>query len=672
MKVSRKLPILITAVTVVTLLFSFPPPASLAQEKTPQGNFILQVSTDRSWYAPDSTVTLTVKVGASPEEITGATEIMLYIYPSALTRSYLYYFRRGYRPNPRLTKRLGVLSPDKPSSSLTFVFSLSELQLKPGVYPFEVKAITEDGTRASDSGMLVIMELPPGSRPLQLALTWSADFLPPSDFQGTPLDQALDTAADPGGGGYLFSLLSKMRQYQVPSSLVLPGQVVAYLERNDGPFFTNGGGSDKQAELLSSMRELNELGLLEVVPTTYALADLDLLREEGLEEDGTLQLMEGREALERIGFKLSGLVHPGFRMGPAQLEAALRSGATFSLVSPDVVRESRQGEKLLQGTTLTQPVFFSLQDGQALKCLVVDDILYDLLSSSPRSDPVMQVQDIMAELAVLQREKPSIERGCVLAFPPSFIPGDPFLECLYSSLANAAWLETTSLGTLAERISPVKNVVLSPSPTFRVDSEFLTRLKDIKEMASAFSAALPEDQPLGNALKELVLLLENYRFTEGVNSAAAGRMLESAEGFLQEQVSKIRIIKKKSVTLSGLKGSLAVNVVNDLGFPVKAVMKLENRNLIFPQGQVSEITLLPRENQFVFPVEAQRKGSYVVEITLETKGYVLGRTNLTVNTSMINSLAIILLICLTALLSLISLFRWSNRVMRTGKHAKRD
>ena len=656
-------------VLMITLLL-FPTP-SPAQDKRSQEGFSIQISTDRVWYPPGSMASIAVKMGLTSEGVNGSLDLSLYVYPPALTRSYLYYFRKGYRPYPKLTRKLGSIKQEGLASSVNFPISLAELELKTGVYPFEVRASCEDGLVASDSGILVIMELPQGSKPLGLALAWSADFLPSRDFQGNPLDQSLESATDSANGGYLPALLAKMRQYRIPSSLVLPGQVAVYLEGKGKPL-PDKNGTEKRDDLLSSMKELNAAGLLEIVPTTYSLADLDLLREAGLEEDVPSQLEEGRKVLERIGFRLSGLAHPGFRLGPAQLEETVRSGATFSLVSPEVVRSSRQGEKLLQGTTLSQPVWFSPQEGQVLKCLVVDDILYNLLSSSPRSDPVMQAQDIMAELAVLQREKPAVERGCVLAFPPSFIPGEAFLDCLYSSLAGAGWVEVTSLGNLAERVPPVKNISLPPSASFRADGEFLARLKDIREKAYAFSAAIPGDQPLGNTLKELVLLLENYRFTEGVNSAAAGRMLESAEGFIRDQVSKIRIIRKRSVTLSGLKGSLAVNVVNDLGFPVKAVMRLDNRNLAFPEGNEVEVTLLPRENQFTFPVEAHRKGSYAVEIVLESGGTDLDRTSLTVNTSMINSLAIVLFLCLTAFFALVSFFRWTSRAMRTGKHAKRS
>lgn len=664
--------VVVTALT-STLLTLFPSSIlTAAQERPTPGSASIQISTDRAWYSPDSMLSITVQTRASQDEVEEDIELTLFVYPSALTRSYLSYFRKGYRPYPRTIKKLGNLSREQIGSPRTFTFPLANLELKKGVYPFEVRAVFGDDSMASDYGMLVIMDLPPGSKPILLALVWSADFLPPTDFRGSPLDQALEIAVNPAGGGYLSTLATTIGQYRIPSSLVFPGQAIRYLERKANSTPTAREGRDEKEELLTHIRQLNEAGFLEIIPTTYSMADLDLLREVGLEEDARQQMELGREALEKAGLKLSGLAHPGFRLGSAQLEAAIQSGAAFSPVSPEVLRGTREGEKLLQGTTLAQPVWFSLKDGASLKCLVVDDILYNLLTSTIRSDSLMLVQDIMAELAVLQREKPAVERGCVLAFPPSFIPEKAFLEHLYSSLAGADWVEASTLKSLVERLTPIKNVHLLPHSSFKADEDFVSRLKALRERIGSFSTAIPEDQTLKSSLKELVLLLENYRFTEGINNAAAGRMLESGEEFVRELVSKIRIIRKRSVTLSGLKGSLAVNVVNDLGFPVKVVMRLENRNLVFPEGNEMEVTLLPRENQFIFPVEAHRKGSYLVDIALESDGADLDRTQITVNTSMINSLAIILLLSLTAFISLVSFFRWTSRAMRSGKHARRS
>jgi len=66
------------------------------------------------------------------------------------------------------------------------------------------------------------------------------------------------------------------------------------------------------------------------------------------------------------------------------------------------------------------------------------------------------VQNILAELAVLQRERPYEVRSCVMAFPPGFVPSQEFLDLLYGTFKACPWLQTRRLSISTSTSSPWK------------------------------------------------------------------------------------------------------------------------------------------------------------------------------------------------------------------------
>jgi hypothetical protein len=83
-----------------------------------------------------------------------------------------------------------------------------------------------------------------------------------------------------------------------------------------------------------------------------------------------------------------------------------------------------------------------------------------------------------------------------------------------------------------------------------------------------------------------------------------------------------------------------------------------------------EVTIEPRENRFIFDVDTHRKGSFIVDIVLEADNLVIDSTSTTVNTSIINTLAIILLACFAFIVVIVAVLRRLLRRYRGGKHSK--
>jgi hypothetical protein len=299
------------------------------------------------------------------------------------------------------------------------------------------------------------------------------------------------------------------------------------------------------------------------------------------------------------------------------------------------------------------------------------------VESTPQGDSTHMIQNIFAELAVLQREKPYVVRSCVMAFPTSFMPSQRFIEEFYGAVKGCPWLQTRHLTELNADQFPMQGIALQAQVFSESPSEYMQKLGAVRSEVQALAGsgpdnpgAIPEGNPLRENLQRSLLVAETYRFTGDYDAAAAQAYLAGIESEIQEETSKVNIGQKRSVTLSSTQGKLSVDITSNLDYPLEHVtLTMENTSLTFPNGNSMQVTIEPRENHFIFDVNTHRKGSFIVDIVMETGGLVIDSTTTTVNTSIINTLAIILLACLAGIVALVIMTRRLLRRYRGGKHA---
>ncbi|MBC7247111.1 MAG: hypothetical protein H5T73_04940 [Actinobacteria bacterium] len=664
--------LLLTAVFLAFSLFPslFPSRGAVAQEATAA----VSAYTTSYAYAAGEKVNLEVDMSVPLELRDEDLVVELLVYSTAITRSYLASFREETRRYPLFTRRLATIKPENELGHGSYEIEPSSWGLKAGVYPYEVRLRRKGETIASDLNFLVIMSRDAGY-PLNLSLLWTLDFLPPQDALGNTLDGGLAAACSPSqqAPGFLFSLVKTLADRPaLRSSFVIPPFIYQQMETMAGKPDAEKGEAGRGAEsILASLRRLLESEQVDVVGTTYSFCDLDLFNSLGWAGEVEEQMARGMADMTESGIQPAGFVSPDFRLTDPLLQLMAGKGVAFTVATEGALQASSAGRQLLEGTSISQPVRFAASNGQQITGFVRDTALYEYLRTNPPGDSRHVIQTIVAELAVLQREKPYAIRSCVLAFPPSFLPDREFLEGFYGALDGCPWLQTRRLEELSHDQFPVEGVVVQP-PEYTADgSEYALRLAAIRDQAAALSRAIvPEDHPLSRELARLVLLGMHHRFSDGGDVNAATSFLASLGDLMRGELSKISIGRKRSVTLSSTEGKLSVDVTSNLDFPVRATLRLENASLTFPEGARMEVQIEPRENRFVTSVSTPRKGSFLVKIALEIDGLVIDETTTAVNTSIINTLAIILLICLTALVALSLLVRRISRSIRGGKHAR--
>ncbi len=654
------------------LLSLFPPtarPSMAASQEAPAS--VLSVP-GSFYYPPGETVLLQVDLQIPQDLLPGEFSLQLSLFSPAITRSYLDSFRRGKEVYPLQTRRLAAFSPEEGRSTMSFALDPSSLNLSPGIHPYEVRLVREGEVVGRDRNFLVIMK-PEIGYPLNVSLLWTLDFLPPSDALGNPLDGGLETACSPAGPGFLYSLLKTLgERTAMSSSLVLPAFLYQEMVRiSQGPADGGSGATQGTREILAGIARLLAEGRLDLLNTSYSFCDLGLFGARGWEGEVSEQVRRGIEAVGSAGGRGTGFVNPSFRLDDASMQKMVEEGMQYTVISQEVLEHSPAGRNLLRGTTLSRPVQLVNSRGSLIKAFVLDQLIYDYLEESGAGDPRHLIQNLLAELAVLQRERPNAIRSCVLAFPPGFQPGRDFLEAFYDALQSCPWVQVRRLEDLSRDQFPMEGVAVQVPEEQGGTSDYPERLAPLRDQALSLSAAVvPPDHPLPPELRRLVLVGMNHRFSEDSDQNATRNFLNSLRDNLSGWISKVNIVRKRSVTLSGTSGNLSVDVLSELDFPIRATLRMENPNLAFPEGNTVEVQVEPRENRFVFPIGTHRRGSFLVPIELEADGLVLDSTTITVNTSIINTLAVILLVCLMATLGLGMLLRRTWRRIKGGRHGQ--
>jgi hypothetical protein len=512
-------------------------------------------------------------------------------------------------------------------------------------------------------------------KPLNLSCLWSLDFLPPVDAKGSRLDSGLEGACSSSSQqpGFLFSLVNTLKQWSdVPSNVVLPAMTREDLEALAGRA-GGAGASDSEkgaADIIKTLNEMSSSGQVDLLGSTYSYADPAGLEKMGLNEDADAQMRSGLQEMKRVQSQDWGFVPPLFDLTDEMVQRLSEGGADFTVVSEEVLQFSSAGRSLLEGNTLAQPVTFAGPNGSLIKAFPRDEQIYKFLQSGSETDPARLTQALVAELAMLQRENPSKVRTCVLAFPPGFMPPASFLETFYSTIKSFTWLRPATLAQLnsepAQKALP--GSLAAPASTL-AQTAYDTRLAAVRSEALAYSNAIQlEKHPLKTELARAILVAEDYRFMTEQDSDAGQAYLDAMEDLVKGEVSKVRIEQKRSFMLSSTQGNINVSITSSLDYPITADLKMENPSLIFDNQE--GITIRPRENTFSFSVNTHRKGSFLVDIILETGGLVIDHNQTTVNTSVINTMAIILLACLAGIVGAVVLIRRFSNKINSGKHAK--
>ncbi|WP_185972523.1 DUF6049 family protein [Georgenia yuyongxinii] len=274
----------------------------------------------------------------------------------------------------------------------------------------------------------------------------------------------------------------------------------------------------------------------------------------------------------------------------------------------------------------------ALADGSELAALVVDGQASAALgggvlpglggtaADETELDPLTARQLLLAETAVIARERPSDPRALVLALPRGFT-GDPdALASTLDALAAAPWVAPTTLTDLVELPAPVLERTGLPRIDVaggEVGAADLLRMQRVRDDAVAF-AAITED-PDGFVAPFQEALLPALSAAWRTDPAGRDALVASVQAEVGALDAQVAALPSSTVNLINSSAQIPIHVRNDLDVDVQVEVVLEPTD---PRLQAREAVPLavPAGAQATaqVPVRAVGSGDLPVNVLLRS------------------------------------------------------
>lgn len=662
-------------------------PHTVASAASSHGFLSLQMgfSKDAYWYTGKEKMVLDLQLFSNQEFELEDVDVKFHLYFPVVTRSALESFREGKKRKLLQVRTLDSGIKVEPGTNrFSYAIDLADFSLSNGVYPYLVEVLTGGERLCERRGFLVIHQSLSGY-PLNLVTYWNLHFPPSLDVMGSPLDETLAQACsgDPHDEGFLHALVGEIERFPgVKSTLSLPAQLLQELkdlasataEGAEARGGVEGGQISGAKEVVEAIERGAKERRFALLPTAFGYANLEYLQNEGWEEDLANQIELGIKVAEELGLANppEGFVAPEFAVNEEILGLLKKRNLAMTITSASVLARDPDGKALLEEGTPSQPVSLSTSSQETVEALVVDERIYRYLSGEVAKGSDQEiVENLVAELTALQAERPGARRVCVLAFPDSFLPSGSLLDELYGALSSIPWISPVFPEEVIRGVPALQKPAIRVPPETSPPPPLLDRLEEVRSLASSYSGILFEGNPLKEKLARSLLIAEGSDLLADGSEELGKGYIESIARLVEGDMSRIRVQEKGNVTLSSTRGELTIVVSNLNGYPVKGSLIISDTSVDFPDGSAREVVINPQENRFQFAVSARKKGSFLLDITLEGGGMVISRSSINLRTSSINTLALIFLVIMLALLTLNLALRKMRTWGRRGKHERR-
>lgn len=375
------------------------------------------------------------------------------------------------------------------------------------------------------------------------------------------------------------------------------------------------------------------LRLRQLLAGTYVPTNLTAMLEAGLEGEVAAQLNAGTDALRRI-FGVNPTLTTRLvdeRLSDAAL-AALQDQGVERLVIPEGLLEP-----VVRNTTLAETFDLAPRAGPSsgtgprLRTAMADGGFAAHFGSR---SPVLGAHTLLADLTVVYLDSPGAPRGVVVSPGRGWEPSGQFADVLLSGLASSPVLEGVTLDGLfagapvaAAQAGPGgrpgrmsgadRNLVrrIAPAPGGTPAATLPgAELRSARRRLEAFASALEPDNPVLSRIDLTLLAAESA----DLRSRARTQYLESAGEQIDAELAGLAMPQNRSITLTAREGEIPITITSTLGYPVRAVLRVESDTLDFPQGAAQELSLVRRNTTLPIMVRAQASGSFPLRVSLQS------------------------------------------------------
>jgi len=336
-----------------------------------------------------------------------------------------------------------------------------------------------------------------------------------------------------------------------------------------------------------------------------------------------------------------------------------------------------------QELTFAQPTKLSVQ-GTDIRVVGADSELSERIGEAAAQGQAVLVADqVLAELAMIDLETPSVLRGVVLMVPPHTALDPVFLSVLLAGLQDNPLLRALPLRDIFQEV-PLASSGTNGTLVRRLEGlEVATPLGGAGQLQQALGvvAAVGEvygdSTPLVSGLSQDLVVSLSSVFSGSRRASLIAGALQVAKADLH----KVHLPPSISITLTSGQGRLPVTLVSTAGLPVHVVLVLTSEQLRFVTARVNgggcssvnagsehcQLTLSRPTTSLQIPVIVRTPGAFPLLLAVETpSGEVLATSTDTVRSTAIGDVAVVLMVGAALFLAV-----WWVRNARHGRRARR-
>jgi len=267
-------------------------------------------------------------------------------------------------------------------------------------------------------------------------------------------------------------------------------------------------------------------------------------------------------------------------------------------------------------------------DSTALTVLATDDGLEQFLTGD--EPPALRAAHLLAGLALVAGEQPSIDRGVAIANPAQWDADNTFVTAVLAGLRGNPLLAPTTVEGLLQAVPVATDDQADGEPVFRQLEAYTPPLPPVS------AAQYAQGVRNRDAVEELVKSSSNPRVQNADRALAtslatawanpAGRkdavaLLDSIAGSVASVLDQVEVQPTSTITITSSKAEIPISFRNKGADEITVALQLESDRLLFPEGATREITLPPKHNTTVrVAVETRGSGTSDVNMTVTTSG----------------------------------------------------
>lgn len=250
--------------------------------------------------------------------------------------------------------------------------------------------------------------------------------------------------------------------------------------------------------------------------------------------------------------------------------------------------------------------------------LVPDATLNELLASPTQATPAGARQRVLAELAVVSRERPGDPRHLLVTAPRDWAPTPAIARAQIASIGDVPWGSLQPTSTLVS--APDPGIARAPAPAASPSELELTpaalgNLAAVRAGVAEFASIVPDPAALVAPLDEAILAVSSigWRSDRAGRAQAITRIRDDAAA----TTSSITVLNQSDITLISTGSSIPISVHSALSQPATIVVALEPDDPRLVAEKSVTVTVPAQSDASVsIPVKAIGSGNVSVSVQI--------------------------------------------------------